>query len=39
MIGVGGMGREHIRRILQLPEAEIAALADPSTAALDQAKT
>ncbi|GAK38730.1 Gfo/Idh/MocA family oxidoreductase [Paenibacillus urinalis] len=38
MIGVGGMGREHIRRILQLPEAEIAALADPSTAALDGAK-
>lgn len=34
MIGVGGMGREHIRRLLQVPEAEIVALADPSDAAV-----
>lgn len=39
MIGVGGMGREHIRRLLQVPEAEIAALADPSEAAVEQVKT
>lgn len=38
MIGVGGMGREHIRRLLQLPEAEIVALADPSVAAVEQVK-
>jgi predicted dehydrogenase len=36
MIGVGGMGREHIRRLLQIPEAEILALADPSAAAIEQ---
>lgn len=34
MIGVGGMGREHIRRLLQVPEVEIAALADPSVKAV-----
>ncbi|GAA3410695.1 Gfo/Idh/MocA family protein [Paenibacillus hodogayensis] len=34
MIGVGGMGREHIRRLLQVPEVEIVALADPSEAAV-----
>lgn len=39
MIGVGGMGREHIRRLLQVPEAEIAALADPSEAAVAQVKS
>lgn len=39
MIGVGGMGREHIRRLLQIPEAEIVALADPSAASIDQVKT
>ncbi|TLS50074.1 Gfo/Idh/MocA family oxidoreductase [Paenibacillus antri] len=39
MIGVGGMGREHIRRLLQVPEAEIAALADPSEAALEQVRS
>jgi predicted dehydrogenase len=38
MIGVGGMGREHIRRLLQVPDAEISALADPSAAAIEQAK-
>lgn len=38
MIGVGGMGREHIRRLLQLPESEIVALADPSAAAVEQVK-
>jgi predicted dehydrogenase len=38
MIGVGGMGREHIRRLLQVPEAEILALADPSAAAIEQVK-
>lgn len=36
MIGVGGMGREHVRRLLQVPEAEIVALADPSAAAIEQ---
>ncbi|MDF2725421.1 MAG: putative dehydrogenase [Paenibacillus sp.] len=39
MIGVGGMGREHIRRLLQVPEAEIVALADPSEAAIAQVRT
>jgi predicted dehydrogenase len=38
MIGVGGMGREHIRRLLLVPEAEIVALADPSAAAIEQVK-
>jgi predicted dehydrogenase len=38
MIGVGGMGREHIRRTLQIPEAEVVALADPSAAAIEAAK-
>ncbi len=38
MIGVGGMGREHIRRLLQVPEAEIVALADPSDAAVEEVK-
>lgn len=38
VIGAGGMGREHIRRLLQVPEAEIAALAEPSAAAVDEAK-
>jgi predicted dehydrogenase len=38
IIGVGGMGREHIRRLLQVPEAEIVALADPSGASIDQVK-
>ncbi|TDF95051.1 Gfo/Idh/MocA family protein [Paenibacillus piri] len=38
MIGVGGMGREHIRRLLEVPEAAIAALADPSSAAVDEVK-
>ncbi|MCM3783188.1 Gfo/Idh/MocA family oxidoreductase [Neobacillus mesonae] len=38
MIGVGGMGREHIRKLLQIPEAEITAIADPSTAAMDKAQ-
>lgn len=38
MIGVGGMGREHIRRILQVPEAEIAALADPSEGSIAAVK-
>lgn len=39
MIGVGGMGREHIRRLLQVPEAEIVALADPSEAAIEQVRS
>ncbi|SEC79286.1 Gfo/Idh/MocA family oxidoreductase [Paenibacillus sp. GP183] len=38
IIGVGGMGREHIRRLLQVPEAEIIALADPSATAIEQVK-
>ncbi|SEO19043.1 Gfo/Idh/MocA family protein [Paenibacillus sp. OV219] len=38
MIGVGGMGREHIRRLLEVPEAEIVALADPSEGAVNQVK-
>ncbi|MDF2961533.1 MAG: putative dehydrogenase [Paenibacillus sp.] len=38
MIGVGGMGREHIRRLDQIPEAEIVALADPSAAAVEEVK-
>lgn len=38
MIGVGGMGREHIRRLQQIPEAEIVALADPSAAAVEEVK-
>jgi predicted dehydrogenase len=38
MIGVGGMGREHIRRLLQVPDAEIVAFADPSAAAIDEVK-
>jgi predicted dehydrogenase len=38
MIGVGGMGREHIRRLLQIPEAEIVAIADPSDAAVGEVK-
>jgi predicted dehydrogenase len=38
VIGVGGMGREHIRRLLQVPEVEILALADPSAAAIEQVK-
>lgn len=38
MIGVGGMGREHIRRILQVPEAEVVALADPSEGAIAAVK-
>ncbi|ULL16783.1 gfo/Idh/MocA family oxidoreductase [Paenibacillus sp. H1-7] len=38
MIGVGGMGREHIRRLLQIPEAEIVGLADPSAAAVEETK-
>ncbi|WP_274650871.1 Gfo/Idh/MocA family protein [Paenibacillus humicola] len=39
MIGVGGMGRQHIRKLLEVPEAEIAALADPSDAAVERVKT
>ncbi|WP_211749798.1 Gfo/Idh/MocA family oxidoreductase [Paenibacillus sp. Marseille-Q4541] len=38
MIGVGGMGREHIRKLLAIPNVQIAALADPSTASLHQAE-
>ncbi|QHW29785.1 Gfo/Idh/MocA family oxidoreductase [Paenibacillus rhizovicinus] len=38
MIGVGGMGREHIRRLLNVPEAEIVALSDPSEAAITLVK-
>ena len=38
VIGVGGMGREHVRRLLQVPEAEIVGLADPSEASIDQVK-
>lgn len=38
MIGVGGMGRTHIRRLLKVPEAEIIAFADPSEAAVEQTK-
>jgi predicted dehydrogenase len=38
MIGVGGMWREHIRRLLQVPEADIVALADPSAAAIEEVK-
>lgn len=38
IIGVGGMGREHIRRLLQVPEVEIVALADTSAAAIDEVR-
>ncbi|MFC0334649.1 Gfo/Idh/MocA family protein [Paenibacillus sepulcri] len=38
MIGVGGMGRQHIRRLLNVPEAEIVALADPSETAIGLVK-
>ncbi|SFJ34957.1 Predicted dehydrogenase [Paenibacillus sp. UNC496MF] len=38
MIGVGGMGREHIRRLLNVPEAEIVALSDPSDKAINVVK-
>ncbi|CAG7626446.1 Gfo/Idh/MocA family protein [Paenibacillus allorhizosphaerae] len=38
MIGVGGMGRSHIQKLLQVPEAEIAALADPSEKSLEETK-
>jgi predicted dehydrogenase len=39
LIGVGGMGRQHIQRLLEVREAEIVALADPSDAAIEQVKT
>ncbi|EXX87973.1 oxidoreductase [Paenibacillus darwinianus] len=38
MIGVGGMGREHIRRLQDVPEAEIVGLADPSAESVAQVK-
>ncbi len=33
-IGVGGMGQHHIKRLMEVPEAEIAGLVDPSEAAI-----
>lgn len=38
MIGVGGMGRVHIGKLLQVPEVEIVALADPSEASIKEVK-
>ena len=38
VIGTGGMGREHIRRLLQVPEAEIVAISDPSEDAVRETK-
>ena len=37
VVGAGMMGREHIRNLKLLPEAEVAALADPTPASLDRA--
>jgi predicted dehydrogenase len=37
-IGAGGMARAHVRRLADIPEAEIVALADPSSASLDEMK-
>lgn len=39
MIGVGGMGRSHIGKLLQVPEAEIVALADPSPGSIEAARS
>lgn len=39
MIGVGGMGRAHIEHVLQVIDAEIVGLVDPSKAAIDAAKS
>ncbi|WP_273366915.1 Gfo/Idh/MocA family protein [Alicyclobacillus herbarius] len=39
MIGVGGMGRAHIQRLLAVPEAEIVALVDPSEPAIRAARS
>ena len=33
-IGVGGMGQHHNKRLMEVPEAEIAGLVDPSEAAI-----
>ena len=37
-IGAGGIAREHMRRLQDIPEAEVVALADPSEAAIERMK-